>query len=278
MAIWKILRQRSNVELGSDRAEGERCTAEGHARRHGRRRPWRGSRRHEPGRAPRAGSEPVLPAGDDGREPVPLRRRRRPGAVDGSGEGRRTRPCARGRGDDAAGRRLHPRRSAARGCSAARDRRQDPRGVSARRLGGRATRGAHADRATHPGRKVARPDGGSAAGGRFARRPRVLPTRDRGGVRRGDTPTTNRQRRAARGGRGGAAVGHTPHGIRGARAVRRSEPWWRRSDENQLGIRSRQGGRVPGGEQGISRWVHGRSRDARSRVGHPGSRDSPGRR
>ena len=38
MAIWKILRQRSNVELGRIELEGQRGATQGHARRHGR---WR---------------------------------------------------------------------------------------------------------------------------------------------------------------------------------------------------------------------------------------------
>ena len=63
-------------------------------RRRSRRRRGRGARRHEPGRAARARAVPVPAARDAGREPVPVRRHRRPGAVDGSRARRRPRARA----------------------------------------------------------------------------------------------------------------------------------------------------------------------------------------
>ena len=86
--------------------QAKKGRAEGHRRRPGRRRP----RRDEPGRAPLPRPQPLHPAGHPRREPVPLRRHRRPGPVDGPRASRRPRQGPPGREQGPPGRRLHPRR------------------------------------------------------------------------------------------------------------------------------------------------------------------------
>ena len=274
MAIWKIPAAAEQRRARSDRAEGERCTTEGDARRHSRRCQWRGTRRHEPGRAARARAESVLPAGDDGREPVPLRRGRRPGAVDGSGEGRRARSGARGRREDAPGRRLHARRSPARGRPTARDRRQDPRGVTAQGLGGRAREAlTPVERHIQDARSLVR----TAISHRRLLRASslVLPTRDRGGcveaTRRRRSGEGNRTRRSRRRfGRCTRLTGYAALALFDDRAVVAT------FDKDQRGIRSwprptrsrRRTRDLMVGSPG--------SRHSRSRVGHPRTRHRGG--
>ena len=133
-----LLRQQSSVEL--ERVDARPAPGPARQRedgRHHRRRRERGARRHEPGRAARDGAEPVPAARDAAREPVPLRRHRRPRPVDGSRPRRRARARPRGGREGAPGHRLHARRPAARVDPAPRHRRPRDRGDAAREFGGR---------------------------------------------------------------------------------------------------------------------------------------------
>ena len=115
------------------RARADPAHRRGHAaprgpRRHRRRRRGRGPGGHEPGRAALARPQPLRPARHAPREPLPLHRHRRPGAVDGPGPGRRPGPRPRERLRRPPGRGLHPRRPAAGSGAPPRHRRRDHRG------------------------------------------------------------------------------------------------------------------------------------------------------
>ena len=105
---------------------------------------------------------------------------------------------------------------------------------------------------------------------------RVVPGFCRLAIEAGCVEATRRrrigQRRVSRRRRGSSEVGHAPHWVRCPCAFRRLRSRRRRSLAYQLGIRPLQGRRLPGCEQGLPRRLHGRSRVARPRLRSAGAR------
>ena len=222
--------RRARARSSSTGAGGQRRVD---ARRHRRRRRRRGARRDEPGRAARARAQPVPAARDAGREPVPLRRDRRSGAVDGPGPGRRPRrACSRRAAqtrqvvvfthDDRLPEAV--RRLGIDGRRSSRSTRREGSVVELRRA-------LDSRRAPHRGRARARcrtDDLPDAAARRVV--PGLLPPRARGGVHRGGAPAPARARRGARRRRADCSRGDASSTTsRRARALRRRGPGRRRA-------------------------------------------------